>query len=606
MAELETSQIPTRLWAQFRRQAPRYGVGLVLLGLYQAVQYGFDTQLRRAVNTALLGESSRTASVGWLLVFLACAAFLIRVVSRVTIFNAGRIAEYELRRALLGRLQKLGPAFYRRMSVGEIMSRVTNDLTQLRLLLGFCVLNVINTPFALVSALTFTLSISVKLTLASLTTLPLLLLVMRFYGKAMFTRVRENQDALGKISELVQTSIAGVRVVKSFALENHEAARFEAVNQAYLARNLGLAQLRGILGPLMYATVGCSFLIVFWYGGHLLLSGDIDAGGFIAFFRAMSRLAWPLISLGFLVAMVQRGRAAYSRLREIYDAEPEIVDGVLPPESANPGRLEVRGLTFGYGERRVLQDVSFVLEPGRSVAIVGRTGSGKSTLAVLLPRLQPTPPGTVFLDGRDICGLPLETVRRTIGYTQQTAFLFSTTVGRNIGYVLDDPDHEPATLTIRRAAAEARVLDELLGLPDGLDTVVGERGVQLSGGQKQRVALARSFVAAPPILVLDDPLSAVDTETEQKILESIDRQRAERSVILITHRVSAASHCDRVLVLEQGQVVERGTHEELLRQGGIYARFAEEQRIELELSRLGSDDLVPSRAEATQGQRVGA
>jgi ATP-binding cassette, subfamily B, multidrug efflux pump len=591
-------EIPVGLWAQFVRHAPRYGVGLVLLALYQFAQYWFDTRLRIAINDAEAGRYDAAMSIGFGLITVAVAAFVIRVLSRVAVFNAGRLAEYELRRALLGHLMKLGPSFYRRMSSGEIMSRSTNDLLQIRLLLGFGVLNVINTVFALISALSVTLGISWKLTLASLSTLPLLILVTRSFSRQIYSRTRDNQDAIGDMSSSVQSSIAGVRVVRSFALEQSELERFERSNQAYLDKSLALARLRGSMGPVMQAISAIGIVIVFWYGGHLMLSGELDTGGFLAFYRALARLTWPLIALGFLVGMVQRGRAAYSRLEEIFQAEPDVASGDVPAPETLSGRLEVRGLSFAHGDQVVLRHVSFELPAGGSLAIVGRTGSGKSTLATLLPRLQPTPRGSVFLDGHDVCDLPLSVVRSAIGYAQQSAFLFSTTVGRNIGYALDAPDAAEGLLTVREAAREAHILDELLALPDGLDTVVGERGVQLSGGQKQRVALARAFVSDPKLLLLDDPLSAVDARTERAILEAIDRQRAQRGVVLITHRVAAASHCDRIVVLDRGEVVERGTHEELIRAGGLYAGFAEEQRIERELERLGAEELGPVLEEA--------
>jgi ATP-binding cassette subfamily B protein len=478
------------------------------------------------------------------------------------------------------------------MSTGEIMSRVTNDLTQVRLLLGFGVLNVINTALALISSLFVIIPMSGKLTVAALVPLPLILLVTRSFSGQFFARTRDAQAALGEMSGRVQASIAGVRVVRSFALEAREAAAFDVTNQKYLTRSLGLARLRGSMTPILQVMLAAGVLVVFWYGGHLVMTGELGQGDFLGFTRALGRLTWPLMSLGFIVGMLQRGRASYSRLQDIFRAEPDIVDGPLHPAQVKGG-LRVQGLGFAYGERAVLSDVSFELAAGESLAIVGRTGSGKSTLALLLARLLPTPAGSVFLGGLDVCDLPLASVRKVIGYAQQNAFLFSTTVGRNIAFCLDDPDSAEASERAHAAAAEARIEDEVNELPDGFDTVVGERGVQLSGGQKQRVALAAAFVTEPQILILDDPLSAVDARTERGILDAIDKQRRARSLILITHRVAAASHCDRIIVLEQGRVVESGTHDELRRSGGLYATFAEEQRIERELQALEGEPVEP-------------
>jgi ATP-binding cassette subfamily B protein len=581
--------VPTSLLGQFRRHAPRYGLGLLLLSAYQSAQYWFDTRLRLAVNDALGTEHERAVELGLGLVAVTLAAFVVRVLSRVVVFNAGRNAEYELRHAVEEHLLRLGPSFYRRMSTGEIMSRVTNDLVQVRLLLGFGVLNLINTVFALVSALAVTIPISGKLTLAALAPLPLLSLVARRLSSEFYTRTRDNQAALGHMSSRVQSSIAGVRVIRSFSLEQAEVEAFERTNQGYLDKSLALARLRGSLGPIMQITIAIGVLVVFWYGGTLLLEGEIDAGAFLTFNRALGRLTWPLLSLGFVLGLVQRGRAAFERLAEVYRAEPDITDGPRSAPDVVHGRLEVKGLSFAHDSQPVLSDVSLTLEPGRSLAIVGRTGSGKSTLAVLLARLQPTPRGTVFLDGVDVCELPLASVRSAVGYAQQSAFLFSTTAARNIGFALDDPDSAEARAKIELAAREAYVHDEIVALPDGYDTVVGERGVQLSGGQKQRVALAMAFVSDPRILILDDPLSAVDARTERGILEAIDRQRARRSVLLITHRVAAAARCDEIIVLDRGRVVDRGTHDELSARGGLYLSFAEEQRIESELEKLGRE-----------------
>jgi ATP-binding cassette subfamily B protein len=409
----------------------------------------------------------------------------------------------------------------------------------------------------------------------------------------MFKKQRENQEAIGQMSGLVQSSIAGVRVVRSFALEDEEQRRFDRANEDYLIKTLGLARLRGLMFPVMQAITALGTIIVLWYGGRLMLDGEMTAGNFLAFFRALNRLTWPLISIGFLSSLVSRGRASFDRLSEVFRAIPDIADGPLPAPAAAIGRLSVRSLSYAYGEHAVLTDVSFDVEPGKLVAVVGKTGSGKSTLSALLPRLQPTPRGSVFIDDQDVCDLPLSFVRRTIGYAQQTAFLFSTTVGRNIAYCLDEPDGAEATEAVQVAAADAQIADEMQTLSDGFDTVVGERGVQLSGGQKQRVALARALLAEPRILVLDDPLSAVDARTERAILDVIERQRARRSVILVTNRVAAASRCDQVLVMDHGRIVERGTHDELIGRGGLYSVFAEEQRVESELEALGSSEAEP-------------
>jgi ATP-binding cassette subfamily B protein len=595
----QAADLPFGLWAQFGRQARRYLLGFWLLAVYQYSQYWLDTRLSRAINLTQKHQSDAAIEIGMWMIAVALLAFAVRVLSRVAVFNAGRNAEYEIRRVLSAKLLTLGPAFYRRMSTGEIMSRVTNDLTQVRLLLGFGVLNVINTVLALLSALCVIIPMSGKLTLAALVPLPLILLVTRGFSGQFFTRTRDAQAALGEMSGRVQASIAGVRVVRSFALEAREAEAFETTNQKYLSRSLGLARLRGSMTPILQVMLAAGVLVVFWYGGHLVMNGELGQGDFLGFTRALGRLTWPLMSLGFVVGMLQRGRASYSRLKEIFEAQPDIVDGALHPPQLKGG-MSVRGLGFAYGDRAVLSDVSFELSAGQSLAIVGRTGSGKSTLALLLARLLPTPPGSVFLGGFDVCDLPLSSVRKVVGYAQQNAFLFSTTVGRNIAFCLDDPDSAEASERAHAAAAEARIADELRELPDGFDTVVGERGVQLSGGQKQRVALAAAFVSEPQFLILDDPLSAVDARTERGILDAIDRQRQARSLILITHRVAAASHCDRILVLEQGRVVESGTHDELRHAGGLYATFAEEQRIERELQALEGEPVEPepiSRAE---------
>jgi ATP-binding cassette subfamily B protein len=584
--------IPTGLLAQFRRHARPYLWGTFFLAIYHVLAYSFDRGLKFGIESATAGQQKRAVLVGVALAIVPLVAMGVRVLSRILIFNGGRDVEYELRQVLLDRLHTLGPAFYRKMSSGEIMSRATNDLTQVRMLLGFSVLNSVNTVFALASSLAFTLWVSWKLTLASLSTLPLLVLVTRRFSRLMFSLTRGNQAALGRMSDRVQASLAGMRVVKSFALEDVEVSSFQEVNETYLERSLSLARLRGSMGPMMQSLSALGIVVIFLYGGHLIITHEVSPAGFVAFFWSIQRLMWPLIALGFVVGMIARGRAAYTRLEEIFTATPDVVSGALPAPDRIEGELEVKNLSFSYvdGGPKVLDQVSFRIPARGALALVGRTGSGKSTLASLLPRLLPVPRGTIFIDGIDVCDLPLEMVRRTIGFAQQDSFLFSTTVARNIGFSLDDTDTVEAHKAIRARAADAEVCEEVLALPDGFDTVVGERGVQLSGGQKQRVALARALMWQPKILVLDDPMSAVDARTESAILDTIEREAERRTVLLITHRVAAAARCDRVVVLDKGRVVESGTHDELVRHGQLYARFAEEQRLEGEIASLGEEE----------------
>jgi ATP-binding cassette subfamily B protein len=585
-------EVPT-LWGLFRRHLGAYLAGGVVLAVFQLAMNRIDWLSKAAID-GIFGSDPRGA---WrpaeLMLALAVVAFFTRVASRYYIFNAGRDVEYEVRTALLRRLHALGSSFYRKVSAGDIMSRATNDLMQVRLLYGFGILNVINVLFAFASAFQVMATISLRLTLVSFVGLPVLLVITRSFGRSLYVRQRENQLTLAGIADVIQKSLAGVRVVRSFALEDEELGRFRKANDAYLEASLGLARLRGSMGPIMGAVSAVSVLLFFWYGAALLVrgpeAGGISRGDFFAFSSALARMTWPMVALGFSLTIVQRGRAGFARLEEVFAAKPDIEPATKPWMGPVRGHVVVQNLSFSHGDTAVLRNVSFEVEPGKSVAIVGRTGSGKSTLLCLLARLLPTPRGTVTVDGVDVCDVDLGVLRRSIGYAQQDAFLFSTTVTRNVGFPLDDPDAAEVQPRIALATREAQVESEVTALPEQFDTVVGERGVQLSGGQKQRIALARALVSEPIVLLLDDPLSAVDAKTEAAILGAIDRQAEKRSVVLVTHRVAAASRCDKIVVLDEGAVVEQGTHDELVSAGGVYARFAEEQRVAGELEEMPAE-----------------
>jgi ATP-binding cassette subfamily B protein len=381
--------------------------------------------------------------------------------------------------------------------------------------------------------------------------------------------------------------------VRGFALDEHEAARFERTNRRYVEAALALARLRGLFGPAVgFASAG-GFIVFFWYGAKLLADRELSSGDFFAFWFALGRLAWPMVALGFAVSIVQRGRAGFDRLAEIFNAPVEIVDAPSIEARAVCGDVEVRGLSVNIGDRPILRDVSFVAPAGKSLAIVGRTGSGKSTLAQALARMVPATPGTVLLDGVPLEAWPLRTLRSSLGYLQQDAFLFSTTVHRNVAFCKDDPDAPANDEAVRTSLAAAQVLDDVEKLPDGVETVVGERGVQLSGGQKQRIALARGLLWGPKVMIFDDPFSAVDARTEAAILDSLDEAKAGRTLLLVTHRIAAAARCDRILVLDEGRVVAEGTHEELLAMEGPYRRFANEQRVADELAALAHAEVSP-------------
>lgn len=596
---MQAAPIPT-IWKEIKRYRWSLVLGTFMLAIFQLALNRIEWLSKGALDQ-IFKDHRPAWKPALVILFLAVVAFVARLCSRWFWFYTGRDVEYDLRKQLLARLHQLGSSFYRSVPPGDIMSRATNDLAQVRLFVGFGLMNLFNLLLALVSVLQVMLGLSWRLTVVSFVTLPLLLAISRIFSKRLFAANRKTQEAIGSLSSLVQQNLSGVRVIRSFALEEAEQARFAGVNRRYLDASLQLARLRGSMMPIAGATAALGLLIFFAYGSSLLLrgptAGGISEGAFFAFSLSLGRMTWPIIALGFVIPMWQRGRASYQRIQEILTAQPDIVEsptatkqlpGAKQEAEARLGaRLAVRNLHFSYGVHAVLQGVSLEVPAGQSLAIVGKTGSGKSTLAQLLVRLLPTPPGAVFVQGHDVCEWTLSALRKTVGYAQQDAFLFSTTVARNIGFSLEHPDSAESMARIRQAAADACIREEIEQLPDQFDTIVGERGVQLSGGQKQRISLARALLWQPPLLILDDPISAVDAKTEAAILDTLQQRAQQCTLVLVTHRVAAARRCDRIVVLDQGQVVQQGTHADLIAQPGIYAAFAEEQRVTEELEAWG-------------------
>ncbi len=578
-----------KLSAYLRPYRMQLAIGVGFLLLTNVLDKGIPWLLQHAVDALVRADFDTVRNHALVVFGMAALMWVVRIRSRVHVFNVGRDVEFDLRNEIIDKIHTLGPSFFRRMPTGEIMSRATNDLGQLRLLVGFGVLNVVNSLMAYVGAITLMAAISPRLTLMALIPYPAFILVARGFGRALYDRSRDAQGALGVLSDRAQENLAGVRVVRAFGLEGQQNERFEVANQAAIRANMRLVVTRGFMWPALMLIGSIGTLIVIWRGGEMILSGELTVGQFAAFNAYLATLVWPTLAFGYMLSVVQRGRASFERVREILDAEPDIADPAAPETPKGRGAVRVEGLDVIRDESHVLHDVSLEIPAGGSLAILGSIGSGKSTLAATLPRLLPADPGRVFLDDTPVEALSLRDLRQNVAYAQQEPFLFSTTIERNIAFGLGEDSQARAEQTrerVRAAAREACILQEIDEMPEGMDTLVGERGVQLSGGQKQRIALARALLNAPSVLVLDDPLSAVDAKTEARILESLERAGEGRTLVLVTHRIAAAERMQQVVVLDKGRIVERGTHAELLENGGLYSRLAERQALEAELSSL--------------------
>lgn len=568
----------------------RRDIGLGLAACLVSNLFAMTTPwvLKYAVDDLTLGVThGKLAAYAFAVLALVGVGGLFRFTMRRYIIGASREIEYDLRNDFFAHLQRFPREYFDRARTGDLMSRASADLGAVRMMVGPAAMYAVSTAVQAIAAVALMASLNSRLTLILVTGLPLLSLMVKYFGAAIHVRFERIQAQLSEISAIAQESLAGIRVVRAYGQEDAERAKFAAANVEYVQRNRRLILLQACFYPLMTFGFGLAIAGFLWLGSREVILGRLTLGEFVAFHGYLVQLAWPLVAFGWVTNLVQRGAASWMRMLEILDAPPSIQDdptATLLPEPIR-GELELRHLTFGYGDTPpVLRDVDVRVPAGSTLAIVGATGSGKSTIVHLLTRVYDPPPGSVFLDGRDVRTLPLGQLRRAIAVVPQETFLFSTTLEENIAFGVTDDASADRRARVEAAAAQARLDKDVTQFAHGYDTRVGERGLTLSGGQKQRTAIARALMKDAPVLVLDDALSAVDTYTEEEILAQLRRVMATRTAIIVAHRISAVRHADQIIVLDDGRIVERGTHEQLAAVGGPYSELVRQQQLEAELA----------------------
>jgi ATP-binding cassette subfamily B multidrug efflux pump len=531
---------------------------------------------------ALSGNFTRGMLVryGLLLVGAAGVEGLFLFLQRWILIGTSRRIEYDMRNDFYGHLQELPLDFYQGQRTGDLMSRATNDLASVRMLVGPAVMHSISSVLVVAGAFAMMLRINLGMSLVALLAVPIVGGMAKYFGERIHARSKSVQDYFGDISARVQENLSGVRVVRAFTRERNEIERFQRMNHQFVELNRSLIRLNALFYPALHSMVGLLFVYIFYAGSKGLIAGTMTIGSFVAFQFYLGRMVWPLVALGWVINLFQRGMASMKRLHEIWSVEP------LPASETDASAfrlsevdLEIRDLTFSYGNRPVLRDIDLTVRHGQTIGIVGRTGSGKSTLLQLLTRAFEPPPGTIFVAGRPIETIPMRQLRDWIGMVPQETFLFSESLAENIRFGRTEATDEE----IDEAARQAGLTSDVATFSEGLRTIIGERGITLSGGQKQRTAIARAIVRDPLLLILDDSLSAVDTQTEERILNALRTIRQGRTVLIVSHRVSSVKDADTIVVLDDGAIVERGTHEVLLAKGGYYADLYRRQTIEAEL-----------------------
>ncbi len=544
----------------------------------------FPQVIRVAVNDLSTGITHHKLVVySLLLVAIALGKGIFQFLTRWIVIGISRDIEFDLRNDLFSHLETLSYSYYQRTRTGDIMAKATNDLNAVRMLLGPAIMYSANTIVYTAGALAFMIKMSPRLTLLTFLPLPVASIVVQYFGSRIHERFERIQAQFSDISARAQENFSGARIIRAFAQEDAEIRLFEKDNQEYIARSLKLVRLMGMLWPTLEAMLGVAVVLVLWLGGRQVIEGHMTPGAFVAYLTYMVQLTWPIIALGWVINIFQRGTASMGRINQILTEKPEIVDSPRASSLANApiaGEIEFRNLTFKYPDgSTVLHDINLKVPEGTSLAIVGPTGSGKTTLVSLIPRIYDTPRGEVLLDGRALQDYSLSNLRHSIGFVPQETFLFSDTIRENIAFGVESATDEE----IRQAAQGSNIAQDIEGFPEGYNTMVGERGITLSGGQKQRTAIARALIRNPRILILDDALSSVDTYTEERILDHLKRVMEGRTTIFISHRVSTVRNADQIAVLSGGRIVELGKHEDLLALNGYYAELYNKQLLEEEL-----------------------
>ncbi|WP_071518451.1 ABC transporter ATP-binding protein [Geitlerinema sp. PCC 9228] len=552
-----------------------------LLGVYipLVIRDSIDRLQQMTQTSDTNSLSSFVPSILFILL-LASMMWFVRVASRLLIFGVGRKVEFDLKQRIFQHLLVLEPGYFASSTVGDIINRATSDVDNVRRLLGFAVLSLINTLFAYVLTLPVMFSINFRLSLMAIAVYPLMLILVRAFSDRLRSEQMEVQENLSNLSELIQEDMSGISLVKIYAQEDNEQNAFQRLNQQLLGSNLKLAKTRNLLFPILTGLSSVSLLILLTFGTPALANGTLEVGGFVALILYVERLVFPTALLGFTLTTYQRGEVSIDRVESILTAIPQIRNVPHPIELPQPvsGRLQANNLTFSYPdtEQPALDGVTFDIQPGEMVAVVGTIGGGKSTLANAIARLIEIDPEQLYLDGCDITQIKLEALRSHIAYVPQESFLFSTTIRENIRY--GDPSKSQAE--VESAAKLAQVHSEILNFPQQYDTIVGERGITLSGGQRQRVSLARALLVDAPVLILDDALSSVDNQTATEILHNLAQIRGGRTVLFISHQMAAVSTLERIFVMDGGKIIQQGTHQKLLQEEGLYDKLWNQQKLE--------------------------